>query len=314
MLAPDPRIGTVLHNRYRILERMGEGAMGVVYRGERVQLGRPVAIKFLRGAYASSAEGKRLFQLEALASSRLAHPNCVPVTDFGVEGNEPYLVMDFVHGQPLDLALRAELRFAPKRAVSVVRQVLAALAHAHAQGVIHRDVKPENIILTRTEGHGEQPRLLDFGLGKLRGEESVLSGVAPGTPAYLSPELASGERVDERADIYAVGTMLFELLTGQKPFYSAVLAEMLQMHRHQPPPTVKQVAPELEISEALEAALQRALAKDRNQRFSSAAEFLQAIEATPEGGAVAATHWKRPLLFVALGLLVIAAGVVGAML
>jgi eukaryotic-like serine/threonine-protein kinase len=314
MFGSDSRIGAVLHNRYRILERMGEGAMGVVYRGERVQLGRPVAIKFLRGAYASSAEGKRLFQVEALASSRLSHPNCVPVTDFGVEGNEPYLVMDFVHGQPLDFALRAELRFSPERAVAVVRQVLAALAHAHAQGVIHRDVKPENIILTRTEGHGEQPRLLDFGLGKLRGEESVLSGVAPGTPAYLSPELASGARVDERADIYAVGIILFELLTGQKPFYSPVLADMLQMHRQQPPPSVAQVAPELAISEALEAAIQRALAKDRDQRFASAAEFLQALEATPEGGAQSPQRWKRPLLFVGLGLMVIAAVAVGAML
>jgi eukaryotic-like serine/threonine-protein kinase len=314
MLAPDPRIGTVLHNRYRILERMGEGAMGVVYRGERIQLGRPVAIKFLRGAYASSAEGKRLFQVEALASSRLSHPNCVPVTDFGVEGNEPYLVMDFVHGQALDHALRAELRFSPTRAVAVVRQVLAALAHAHGQGVIHRDVKPENIILARAEGHGEQPRLLDFGLGKLRGEESVLSGVAPGTPSYMSPELTIGEKVDERADIYAVGIILFELLTGQKPFYSPVLADMLHMHRTQPPPTLKQVAPELELSEALEAVIQVALAKDRNLRFQSAAQFDQALEATPEGGAVTTQRWKRPLLFVALALLVLAAGAVGAML
>lgn len=309
MLGVDPRIGTVLHDRYRILERMGEGAMGEVYRAERLKLGRPVAIKFLRGAYASSQEGKRLFQVEALASSRLAHPNCVPVTDFGVEGQEPYLVMDLVQGQPLDQALRAELRFSPERAVAVTRQVLAGLAHSHGQGVIHRDVKPENIILTRAEGHGEQPRLLDFGLGKLRGEESVLSGVAPGTPSYMSPELTTGVTVDERADIYAVGIILFELLTGQKPFYSPVLADIVNMHRHAPPPAIRQVAPEIDPSAALEAALQRALAKDRDLRFSAATEFIQALEATPEGSGTSNSRWKHPLMFVALALVLIAVAV-----
>ena len=281
--------------------------MGVVYRAERVKLGREVAIKFLNGAYASSQEGKRLFQVEALASSRLAHPNCVPVTDFGVEGGEPYLVMDFVYGVPLDQVLRNELRLAPERAVAVTRQLLAGLAHAHGQGVIHRDVKPENIILTRAEGYGEQPKLLDFGLGKLRGEESVLSGVAPGTPSYMSPELAAGERVDERADLYAVGIILFELLTGRKPFFSPVLADMVHMHRHVPPPSVGVTAPELGISAELEAAVQRALAKDRDQRFSSAAEFLHALEATAEGGAKTRTGWKHPLVLAALGIILAAA-------
>jgi eukaryotic-like serine/threonine-protein kinase len=282
MASPDRRLGTDLNDRYRILEHISEGGMGVVYRAERLKLGRPVAIKFLNASYAATDAGKRLFELEAVASSRLSHPNCVPVIDFGVEGDEPFLVMEFVEGRPLRDVIDDEGRLSPPRAVDIARKVLAGLAHAHEQGVMHRDVKPENIIVSRVQGHGEQPRILDFGLGKLRGKRSVLSGFAPGTPSYISPELTRGMKVDERADIYAVGIILYELLTGKKPFASEVLGELLRMHREAPPPPIRAAVPPVAISEALEASIQRALAKDRDDRFPTAEAFLAALEQTPE--------------------------------
>jgi eukaryotic-like serine/threonine-protein kinase len=279
---PDPRIGTELIGRYRILEPISSGGMGVVYRAERLVLGRAVAIKFLNADYAATDEGKRLFELEALAASRLSHPNCVPVTDFGVQRGEPFLVMEFVAGLSLRDVLDEEGRLTPPRAVELTRKVLAGLAHAHGQGVIHRDVKPENILVQAVEGHGEQPRLLDFGLGKLRGQKSVISGVAPGTPSYISPELTRGLKVDERADIYAVGIILYELLAGQKPFAAKALGDLLRMHRERPPPKLAEAAPEVAISDELEAAIDRALIKDRDERFQTAEAFSAALAATPE--------------------------------
>jgi hypothetical protein len=283
MPAPDPRIGTTLHDRYRVLERMTEGSMGVVYRGERVRLHRPVAIKFLSEGYAASEDAMRRFEVEARAMSRLQHPNCVGVIDFGLDQGAPYLVMDFIVGRTLRQILQQEGRFRPSRALGILRQVLAGLAHAHAQSIIHRDVKPENILVQAVEGHGEQVRILDFGLAKLRDEGSVTTGVAVGTPGYMSPEQTAGEKVDQRADLYATGIILFELLTGQKPFRSEIIFEVLRMHRETPPPTLESLAPDQKFSRALSAVVMRALAKNRDDRFSTAAEFLTAIDETPEG-------------------------------
>src|SRR4051812_23746104 len=147
---PDPRIGQVLQARYRILERVAAGAMGVVYRGERVELGRPVAVKFLHPWIAAQKAFRARFETEARAMSRLAHPNCVSVMDFGVEG-APYLVMDFVTGATLRKTMESG-RLAPPRAVNIARQLLAGVAHAHAQNIVHRDLKPDNLILTDTDG------------------------------------------------------------------------------------------------------------------------------------------------------------------
>src|SRR5688500_12666242 len=162
----DPRIDSVLQGRYRVISRLAAGGMGTVYRGERIQLGRPVAIKFLHTSFAAEKEFLRRFEVEAKAMSRLSHPHCVSVIDFGVEG-APYMVMDFVHGETLRQVLdRGPLP--PSRAVLILKQILAGLAHAHGQGIVHRDVKPANIILGEATGTGEHARILDFGLAKLR--------------------------------------------------------------------------------------------------------------------------------------------------
>ena len=215
----DPRIGVVLNSRYRITHRLGEGGMGVVYRGERVELNKPVAIKFLHSPYAKSQKFVSRFQREAKAMSRLSHPCCVSVIDFGVH-DAPYIVMDFVTGATLRDVLD-DGRVPATRGIQIVRQILSGLAHAHGQGVIHRDIKPGNIMLGEAAGMGDHVRIFDFGLAKLHdpgfeGEPSMVGIV--GTPCYMAPEQTRGDKVDARADLYATGIVLYELLTGQKPF------------------------------------------------------------------------------------------------
>ncbi|HVZ71133.1 MAG TPA: protein kinase [Polyangia bacterium] len=280
--APDPRIGSVLQGRYRILSRIASGAMGVVYRGERVQLGRPVAVKFLHPWIASQQAFITRFDTEARAMSRLGHPNCVSVIDFGVEG-APYLVMDFVTGRTLREAMGGA-RFPVARALHVVRQLLAGLAHAHAQGIIHRDLKPENLLLSEEAGLVDHLRILDFGLAKLRDGPAMTAGLAVGTPSYMSPEQTGAEgAIDARTDLYAVGVLLFELLTGRKPFQSENVGELLLMHRERPAPLLRSAAPDAGFSAALEGVVDKALAKMADQRFQSAAAFGEALDATPEG-------------------------------
>jgi serine/threonine-protein kinase len=276
--------------------------MAVVYRGERVRLKRPVAIKFLHESYAQSEDGVRRFEREALAMSQLNHPNCVSVTDFGMDHGAPYLVMDFIEGQSLRERLGVAHRLPPSRAVVITRQILAGLAHAHAHGIVHRDIKPENILLSPVEGHGEQVRILDFGLAKLRNEASVTTGLAVGTPGYMSPEQTSGERVDERADVYGTGIILYELLAGRKPFQAESPFEVMRMHREVPPPPLSVAAPGHRFSSELESVVQRALTKQRERRFASAGAFLDALEATPEARGMDVAPQRRGGLALALAI------------
>ncbi|MEY4514973.1 MAG: serine/threonine protein kinase [Pseudomonadota bacterium] len=277
----DPRVGVVLNGRYRITELLGEGGMGLVYRGERLQLGRPVAIKFLHSPYAKSPKYMARFEREARAMSKLSHPYCVSVIDFGVH-DEPYIVMDFVTGETLrDLMDR--VRIGPQRAIQLVRQILAGLSHAHGQGVIHRDIKPGNIMVGEATGVGDHVRIFDFGLAKLHdpaveGDQSMATVI--GTPAYMAPEQTRAESIDARADLYATGVLLFELLTGQKPFIGEDAYAVIRMQRETPAPLLRTRAEEL--SEELEQVVDKALAKDREQRYQTAAEFVAALDSTPE--------------------------------
>ena len=278
---PDPRIGQVLQGRYRILARVAAGAMGVVYRGERLELGRSVAVKFLHPWIAAQQAFRTRFETEARAMSRLAHPNCVSVIDFGVEGS-PYVVMDFVAGTTLRQSLEGGA-LAPARAVAIARQLLAGVAHAHAQDIIHRDLKPENLILGDTAGLADHVRILDFGLAKLRDGPAMTSGLAIGTPSYMSPEQAGAPgNIDGRTDIYAVGVLLFEMLAGRKPFVSDKIADILLMHRDTSPPSLRTLVPQAGISAELDAVVQRALAKAPQGRFQTAGEFVQALDRVPE--------------------------------
>jgi serine/threonine-protein kinase len=279
----DERIGAVLDNRYRIVSRIAAGSMGIIYRGERIKLGRSVAIKILHTPLANQERFLKRFEVEARALSRLSHPNCVSIIDFGV-ADAPYLVMEFIHGRALKELIEERALPAP-RALHIFRQILAALAHAHGHGIVHRDIKPGNIMLTEATGTGDFIRILDFGLAKLANvgmaEDETGSPKVVGTPFYMSPEQASGSKGDVRSDIYSAGIVLFEMLTGKKPFDSEEMLEVLNLHVEQTPPLLRSVA-RRRFSEELEAAVQKALAKKPGQRFQTALAFAGALDRTPE--------------------------------
>lgn len=281
--APDPRVGSVIQGRYKILAPIASGGMGVVYRGERLELGRSVAIKFLHPWIATQQSFLDRFRVEAQAMSRLGHPNCVSVIDFGVE-DVPFLVMDFVAGRNLRSIVQHG-RLEPARALALARQILSGVAHAHAQGIVHRDLKPENVIIGDTVGLVDHVRILDFGLAKLKDGPALTVGMAVGTPSYMAPEQTlSGGVVDSRTDIYAVGILLFEMLTGTKPFASDSLAELILMQQEKRAPRMSRVVDGVTFSDALEAVIAKAVAKKPAERFASAAEMAAALDAIPEAG------------------------------
>ncbi len=283
----DSRIGTILNNRYRITERIAAGGMGVVYRGERLELGRPVAIKFLHETFTAQKTFLKRFEREAKAMSQLSHPYCVSVIDFGVEG-APYIVMDYVTGRTLKTLL-FDQRLSIDRVMRIVDQLLAAIGHAHSNGIVHRDIKPGNIMLCEATGVGEHVCIFDFGLAKLvgsLGETHSEATMVVGTPSYMSPEQAQGGTADERSDLYSTAVVLFELLSGQKPFDDENGINVLKMHIATPPPSLLEVDPNTPFSQELEQVVRKALSKNPDNRYQKADKFARALRATPEATAI----------------------------
>ena len=284
----DPRIGLVLDGRYRIEERIAAGGMGVVYRAERLGLGKPVAVKFLHRTAALLPDHRIRFEREAAAMSRLTHPNLVSIIDYGSWESLPYLVMEYHHGASLREVLEQIVTIPAERAVFIARQMLAGLASAHAAGVVHRDLKPSNVLLVGAPGE-DLVKILDFGVAKLLDsgggptEVSVVAGRVIGTPAYMSPEHARAEPMDGRADVYSVGLLLYEMVTGQRAFQAEGKIGLLRMQVEDAPERPRARAPELSVE--LEAVILRALEKDREDRWPSAAEFATQLAAVPEGRA-----------------------------
>ncbi|HEY0255589.1 MAG TPA: serine/threonine-protein kinase [Kofleriaceae bacterium] len=272
----ETRIGEVVSGRYRIAAPLAAGAMGMVYRGERMALGRPVAIKFLHSAIASDPLVRARFEGEARAASKMNHPNVVGVIDCGLHEGAPYVVMELVHGKTLREILDGGSIAVP-RALRLVHQILAGLAHAHAHGVIHRDLKPENI-LVRSDAMGEHAQIVDFGLAKRLDAMTITLDQAIGTPSYMSPEQTVGDPVDARSDLYAVGVLLFELLADRKPFHSPYMFETLRMQREASVPWFADVAPDRHIPPELEAVVRRALEKAPADRFRSAGDLAVALD------------------------------------
>ena len=273
-------VGAVLDGRYKVLEAIAEGAMGVVYRAERVKLGRIVAIKVLHDELPHELSSRKRFEIEAMAMAKLEHPHCAAVLDVGVHEEKPFVVMDFVSGQNLKELIGKGAMPIP-RAVEIVRQTLSGLAHAHEHEIIHRDIKPANIVLSQKAGLGDHVKILDFGLARLTGETSNLTtGIVVGTPSYMAPEQIRGAPIDKRADIYACGILLFELLTGKKPFFSPKddPIEVCSMHLKKPPPRLGETLPGTDFG-ALEDIVAKALAKNPDDRFQSADEFARVLVA-----------------------------------
>jgi serine/threonine-protein kinase len=293
---PDPFIGRTLGGRYEVLARLGAGGVGLVYQGRQVQLDRPVAIKVLQQSAAASPEWRRRFEREARALSALAHPNVVPLTDFGIDGDVPYLVMELLQGRTL-ADLINEGPSSPARALDIVGQTLRGLAFAHGQGIVHRDLKPANIFLQALPDRADHVRLLDFGTAKfLEGanapslaENLSRVGVVFGTPSYMAPEQARAERVDARADIYAAGVILFQLLAGRLPYVADTPEGLMEAHVSEPVPSLAAVRPDLAIARLVQPVINRAMAKKPAGRYPQALWMLSALEACNE----ARKDWPR---------------------
>lgn len=284
--SPDPFIGTNLDGRYEVQACIGTGAVGVVYRGRHVQLGRAVAIKILQQGAAAQPESRQRFEREAKALSVLAHPNIVTVTDSGVAKGTPYLVMELLLGKTL-ADLLAEGPLPTARAVDIARQVLRGLAFAHGKGIVHRDLKPANVFLQSLPDHADHVKLLDFGVAKFldlsssptSNDNLTRIGTVFGTPAYMSPEQARGEVVDARSDVYAAGVILFELLTGRPPFRAPTLEGIRRAHVSEPVASLVEARPGFAAAPFLQPIVERALAASSARRFPDATSMLAALEA-----------------------------------
>jgi serine/threonine protein kinase len=270
-------IGSVIHDRYRVDKLLGAGGMGAVFKAHHIGLRRDVAIKVLRPELGRDATTGKRFDREAHSVSRLDHPNCVRVTDFGTtEGGVKYLVMELLEGAELQASLGQPI--APARAVETIIQILEGLEHAHHVAIVHRDLKPENVFVTRDYRGRELVKLVDFGIAKLIDDEGARdqltrAGTVFGTPRYMSPEQASGGKLDERTDLYAAGLILYEMLTGRPPFVSDDAATLLRMHILAPPPELPPSVPA-----PLAAVVGKLLEKSRNDRYASAREVIGALE------------------------------------
>ncbi len=272
----DPWIGATINN-YEIIERIGEGGMSVVYKANHLGLRKHVAVKMLLPHLVDNASSLQRFQQEAQAASTLKHHGVVTVLDFGVfDGRQPYLVMDFLTGQPLSAVIRNEGRMPASRAVPIFIQICDALAAAHDLKIVHRDLKPSNIILETQ--NPDTIKIVDFGIAKIlphEGTDAIAltqTGEVFGSPLYMSPEQCKGEKLDARVDIYSMGCLMYEMLSGSPPIGGANMLEILYRHINETPKEFKQLAKEtkdLSIPKPLEAIVFKALAKDPADRYQS---------------------------------------------
>jgi eukaryotic-like serine/threonine-protein kinase len=274
--------GTLVAERYRIIGSIGRGGMGHVYRAEHIWLHKEVALKVLGISGVDQLAAR--FEREAHAVARLDHPGCVRVIDYGMAGGAPYLAMELLEGKTLAATLRDEGPFSPARAVSVARALLSALAHAHGRGVLHRDVKPENVILAA--GGAPRPVLIDFGLASVRDAGPLTgAGMCMGSPAYIAPERLLGEPHTERSDVYSVGVILYELLAGALPFLGCTPEEIMHEVLHRPPRPLRAIRSDVSVS--LDAIVRRALARDPARRYADAEDVRSALDDLPALEAIA---------------------------
>ena len=274
----DRLVDRVIKNKWKIIRKLGQGGMGAVYLAEQVGIGQRVALKFLKSEFSTDAEIARRFLNEAKSYARVAHPNAVTLHDFGQDDDgNLYIAMEYCEGVDLKKVIAEQGRLSVIDAVEVVLQVSDVLATAHSRGVIHRDLKPENIMIRRGM-RGVHAKVLDFGIARLMdaGTRLTMAGAIAGTPRYMSPEQVEGREVDLRADIYSLGIVLFEALTGHQPFDGMTIAEILRKQVSEPMPHLTEKAADLDIPE-LDAVIQKACAKRRDDRWPDLLTFANAL-------------------------------------
>jgi predicted Ser/Thr protein kinase len=248
MSGPDPLVGKTLADRFEIIERIGEGGTGVVYRAKQLSVDRTIAIKVLGAHVSTDPSWVKRFHNEARAASRLDHPNTVRLIDFGqTKEGLLFIAMEYLHGKSLRAEIDRVTRLPPNRVLRIVSQMCASLSEAHQQGIIHRDIKPDNVYLVDMKGAGDYVKVLDFSVAKMDAPDAQVTraGVVFGTPQYMSPEQGRGIPLDARSDIYAVGIVAYEMLTGKPPFDAKVPTEVVMMHLRDKPAPLSGLPPQL---------------------------------------------------------------------
>lgn len=281
----DPLLGKLIQDKYKIECLVAKGSMGVIYKAVQEHIGREVAIKVMHNYLVSDEESLKRYYKEAKASSRLNHPNIVTIYDFGVlASGQPYIVMDLLQGKALSEVLHDRQQLTLTQVLPLFQQICLALGEAHKQGVFHRDIKPENIVIQELpDGKNIRVKVVDFGIATFATDSDdtlgkiTKTGTVCGSPFYMSPEQCEAAGVDARSDLYSLGVLLFECLTSKVPFDSKDVYQVLTMQVKDPPPSLKQVRPDLSFSKELERVVSKTLAKNPDDRFQSAEELWNAL-------------------------------------
>jgi serine/threonine-protein kinase len=288
----DPYRGMTLDGRYRIDRVLGRGGMGTVYAAKLVALDKAVALKLLRPVQDDDGQAVGRFEREARAASRLGNPHIVDIFDFGRSQNGlSYLAMELLEGEDLGNVLARERRLPLERALRIALQCCTALGAAHAAGIVHRDLKPENVFLVTRGDEREFVKIVDFGLAKISeteqdgapGRKLTRTGMIFGTPQYMSPEQGMGRPTDHRSDIYALGLILYELLTGKVPFDGETFMSVIQQHLSDPPPALRSMEPSVDVPPSVEAVIYRCLDKRAGSRPQSMGELADELVAALRG-------------------------------
>ncbi len=304
MPPPDPFIGRdILNGQFQILQKIGSGGMGAVYKALQPEMNRMVGVKILHPKLANRKDLVSRFRREARAMSHLTHPNTVKVFLYGeLDDGSLYIIMEFLEGKNLNQTVRAQGPFPVERALPILIQVCGALEEAHRQGIIHRDLKPENIFLCQSGGLKDYPKVLDFGLAKVTEREmrpgSVIltqEGMVFGTPEFMSPEQAQGKTLTPASDQYSLAVILYEVLTGKLPFEAKSAMDFLSLHVTGKPIPLSQRVAGRTFPPLLDRVMQKALSKQVDERFASMADLAQALQAVLEGKSELPTGSSGPI-------------------
>jgi serine/threonine protein kinase len=281
-------VGTVIAERYHVLKKLGEGGMGQVYLAEHVKMGRKSAVKVMNPGMVQNVDAISRFNREASNASRINHPNVAGIYDFGESEGLIYLAMEFVEGQPLTDIIKHHGALPPMRASEIARQTAEGLTVAHDMGIVHRDLKPDNIMIAKGRNGADLVKVVDFGIAKAAASDEqkvTKTGMVVGTPEYMSPEQLSGDPLDARSDIYALGLMTFNMLTGKLPFPGESMQETMIMRLTDDPRPLGEMKPDVVWPAELQRVMDKALARRADERYRNASEFahdlVQAIDRMP---------------------------------